>query len=76
MDSAKSTVAEDAHRISASGILGNVAYNGVRVRQVRGGLADGVQILDQLLRVEPLVWSEQFQPRDLSDDHGVGIGEG
>jgi len=75
VDAAKTAVAEHHHHITALNILGDVADNGVRIRQISGRFAAGSDLLHQFLRVEPFSGGELFQPGDLGHHHGIGIRE-
>jgi hypothetical protein len=76
VDAAEAAVAEDDDDIAALNIFGDMGDDGVRVGQIGGGFAGRSELLHQLFRVEAFFGREQFQPRDLGDDDGIGIGKG
>lgn len=73
VDTAETAIAENDDHIAALHDFRKVRDDGVRVRQIRRRLARRADVLHQFFRVQPLFRREQLQPRNLRNNHAIGI---
>ena len=76
VDVAKTAVAENANHVAPAGFVFEMGDNRIGMGQIGGGFPERLEVLDELVRVEPLLRLEQLEAGDFGNDYRVGIGEG
>ncbi len=73
---AEAAVAEHHHHVAALHLLREMRYDGVGVRQIRRRLAGRADVQHQFFRIQPFFRREQFQARNLGNNHPVRVHKG